>query len=185
MSLKNGLTATPDNDLQDDNSKNATWYTPYTKNELQELQKNLKPGEYVLIGYGLHSDYVAYDDNGNINKDIHTGEHSLKQYALLSQDGVSYGYCVELGTGLKIANGAGISGTTKINGTEIDRVTTDVNGDYVYSKQDILTMKNTEIPLKNGEKSLLPLNSIVKNGIAHRTPHAFFSHTQPMKTKMC
>ena len=154
--------ATMGNDLQDDNTINSSWYTPYSKEELVQLQGKLNDGEYVLIGFGLLSEYNVFDSQSDMTgRDTGRGAHAPKQYAVLSKDGISYGYCVELNKAVIRPDGKNLGSNYNNdanNSTKYD--------DYVYQQLDLDDMlgKQITIPLKNGKDALAPLNSIVTNG---------------------
>ena len=158
---------TSGNDLQSDGSVNSSWYIPYTLAELRTLQGKLNNGEFVLVGYGAYSEYNLFDDKTAYDKDGYPiysstegdakGAHSMKQFAILGKNGISYGYCVELRKELKYFDGKNVGNTDAAN---------DLNSNYVYSQMGIEDMigKPITIPLKGGQDALMPLNSIVSNG---------------------
>ena len=162
---KTHVDRTATNDLRNHGteSTNSSWYIPYSLEELRTLQSNLDEGEYVLVGYGAFSEYILFDDQETPKNDIRPkGSHALRQFAILGPDGITYGYCAELREGIAYSDG---TTSSYIPSTDI---TTNRNGEkpYVYDQLSIEEMigKEITIPLKDGEKSLAPLNSIVSNG---------------------
>lgn len=166
---------TSGNDLQNDGTINSSWYIPYTLNDLKTLQGKLSEGEFVLVGFGAYSEYNLFDDPGankmgdewynntfpDYNYPNANGAHSMKQFAILGKDGISYGYCVQLREPIRLSNGSYIENDNPNPSTNITN-----NDAYVYSQMGIEDMigKTISIPLKGDQDALMPLNSIVSNG---------------------
>lgn len=108
-------TATDDIQGAGDGSNNYSWYMRYTDAELANMRNQMKNGDYVLVGYGLYSEYNIRDDQDK--------DHAATQYAVMGKDGtIYYGYCVELNAPLSWGT----------SGTYNEKDITDLRGDSLY-----------------------------------------------------
>ena len=82
-------TATDDIQGHGDSGTDYSWYMKYTDAEREAMKKKMLPEQYVLVGYGLYSEYNVYDDQKT--------PHAPRQYVVMDNAGnLFYGYCVEL-----------------------------------------------------------------------------------------
>lgn len=66
-----------------------SWFMKYDDTELGKMKTSMEEGQYVLVGYGLYSEYNVFDDQGKA--------HGPTQYVVMDKTGnLFYGYCVEL-----------------------------------------------------------------------------------------
>lgn len=128
-------TATDDIQGNGDGSINYSWYMRYTDAQLAAIKSSMKAGEYVLVGFGLYSEYNVKDDQGIA--------HAPRQYVVMDKDGnLSYGYCVELNAAIQWGG----------------------NNNGTYTEKDITKLEGEDVYFAEGKSAIEYISSVANNG---------------------